>query len=409
MATDTHLTVLRDTERGTWSVRLKYPDPLTGKRREKKKRGFKTRSAAEAGGHQLIADLVGGNAPTIGDATTTAGFARFKLYCDDRVEVGTLKQTTVDLYENAWRLYIAPYWAERPMVGIGGDDVRALFRMLRNEKGLQRGSLMPAWHVGRAIFHHAILAGDVRFCPFVKAGNRADVIGRESHLVKADGFWAPDDIAAFGEALDDDEDQFANVWRLMLATGMRRGEALAVSDDRIDFDNRTLVVDRQWTHNQSGEAFFTTPKTRAGERVVALNNLAVTALSDARKVRNEARMAHRDVWSDDQGCIFARGLRTCTRAGGTEGSQVPGTLPHPNLVSSAFRRYVVRHDLKPIRMHGLRHTFATSSLAAGVPLEVISKMLGHAGIEITANTYAHATPDLFTDAVDRLDAYYRLA
>jgi integrase len=78
-------------------------------------------------------------------------------------------------------------------------------------------------------------------------------------------------------------------------------------------------------------------------------------------------------------------------------------------VSSAFRRYVGRHDLKPIRMHGLRHTFATSSLAAGVPLEVISKMLGHARIEITANTYAHATPELFTDAVNRLDAYYRLA
>ena len=314
----------------------------------------------------------------------------------------------MDLYDNAWRLYIAPYWAERPMAGIGGDDVRALFRMLRNKKGLQRGSLMPTWHVARAIFHHAILAGDVRFCPFVRAGNRADVIGRESNTVKADQYWAPEDIAAFGAALDDDEDQFANVWRLMLATGMRRGEALAVSDDRIDLDDRTLVIDRQWTHNQRGEAFFSTPKTKAGERVIALNNLAITALGDARKVRNAARMAHRDVWVDDQGCVFARGLRTCTQSGGSEGSQVPGALPHPNLVSAAFRRYVERHDLKPIRMHGLRHTFATSSLAAGVPLEVISKMLGHAGIEITANTYAHATPELFTDAVDRLDAYYRL-
>ena len=74
----------------------------------------------------------------------------------------------------------------------------------------------------------------------------------------------------------------------------------------------------------------------------------------------------------------------------------------PVLVSADFREAADKVGL-PVRMHDLRHTFATLALGAGVPLKTVSSALGHSSIAITADVYAHVTPELRDEAAAALD------
>ena len=65
------------------------------------------------------------------------------------------------------------------------------------------------------------------------------------------------------------------------------------------------------------------------------------------------------------------------------------TLLHPEWVTKEFRRLAKAAGLPLIRLHDLRHSYASSALAAGVPIEVLSKRLGHSRISITQDVYVH--------------------
>lgn len=60
--------------------------------------------------------------------------------------------------------------------------------------------------------------------------------------------------------------------------------------------------------------------------------------------------------------------------------------------------------VRRITMHGLRHTCATLSLSAGVPMHVVQRRLGHAQVQMTLNLYAHVLPDQQADAAARVAA-----
>jgi len=86
-----------------------------------------------------------------------------------------------------------------------------------------------------------------------------------------------------------------------------------------------------------------------------------------------------------------------------------GSLPDPRYLSKAFQRIAQKAGLKRIRLHDLRHTFATLLQAAGVPIEVISKVLGHASVLVTLKIYDHWEGELRApdDAMDQILKNYQ--
>jgi integrase len=80
----------------------------------------------------------------------------------------------------------------------------------------------------------------------------------------------------------------------------------------------------------------------------------------------------------------------------------------PSIVSDAWRRTRRRLGVG-VRFHDLRHTYASLLLGAGAPLKVVSDALGHSTIALTADTYAHLTPELRREAADAMDRALREA
>lgn len=171
-------------------------------------------------------------------------------------------------------------------------------------------------------------------------------------------------------------------------TGLRRGELLGLSWDDVDWDGPTLTVRRTLARDWSGGYELAPPKTGRARRTVHLPDAAVAALRREQRGQDEARESAGTAWQDGARLVFTDPV---------------GRPLSPDHVYGAHRALLEAAGLPMIPFHGLRHSTATALLSAGVPLRVVSDVLGHSGIAITADYYAHVEKDLRRDAADALN------
>jgi integrase len=183
------------------------------------------------------------------------------------------------------------------------------------------------------------------------------------------------------------DDQFGPLFALAIGSGLRLGEILALSWDDVDLDERKLTVRRTLARGSGNDYDFAEPKTKRSRRTVMLPSMAVDALKRQKVRQAEARLAVGPAWQDRRNLVF---------------TDVVGRPVVPGNVSKSFRATADKLGI-PVRFHDTRHTAASLMLAAGVPLKVVSETLGHASIVVTADVYAHVTPDLKREAADAMD------
>ena len=85
-------------------------------------------------------------------------------------------------------------------------------------------------------------------------------------------------------------------------------------------------------------------------------------------------------------------------------AQPDGRPYHPERITRTFQARAKKAGLPVIRLHDLRHTWATLALTAGIPAKVVQDRLGHSTVVITLNVYSHVTPQLQTDAAAKVAA-----
>jgi integrase len=83
-----------------------------------------------------------------------------------------------------------------------------------------------------------------------------------------------------------------------------------------------------------------------------------------------------------------------------------GTPIEPRNINQRWDELRHRAGLDQLRLHDLRHGCATFMLAGGVPSRAIMEVLGHSGISVTMNTYAHVLPALRQEAADAIDELF---
>ena len=161
-----------------------------------------------------------------------------------------------------------------------------------------------------------------------------------------------------------------------LATGMRRGEIVALRWREADLDECVVAV-RGSIQEASTGVEMGRAKTDASIRRVRIPEGVSSFLADHRakqKVLAKAVSTYKD-----QDLVFPR---------------EDGRMKRPSVVTGQFKRLCVALEIEDGLFHCLRHTFATEMLRAGVPVKVVSEMLGHKSIAITLRTYAHVLEDM---------------
>jgi integrase len=197
--------------------------------------------------------------------------------------------------------------------------------------------------------------------------------------------WDRDQLRSFLEFVR--QDRLYAAWRMASTTGARRGELLGLRWRDLDLDAARASIVQTLVEGE-GEPRISEPKTASGRRSIALDAETVAALRVHRKAQAAEKLALGPAY-DDHGLVFCR---------------EDGVPLWPRTFSRTFERHVEGAGLPQIRLHDLRHSYATLALQAGIHPKVVSERLGHASVGITLDTYSHAIPAMQEDAASKVAA-----
>lgn len=178
-------------------------------------------------------------------------------------------------------------------------------------------------------------------------------------------------------------------WLLFATTGMRRGEVAGLAVEDLDLDRARLLVDRTLGLVDNQLTWKPRPKSKAGQRVIALDPATVKALRQHLARQAATRLIAGPAWQSRQ--YDAHGQHRDDPIFTWD----DGTIISPDRYSEWFRRVYREAGLRRIRLHDLRHTYASVGLrnASGWhEVKVISQRLGHASVGFTLDTYSHVLP-----------------
>lgn len=180
------------------------------------------------------------------------------------------------------------------------------------------------------------------------------------------------------------DSRYHPAWLTLATTGMRRGELLALTWDDLDLERRRLTIRKALVVINHVPQVGPTKTGKA--RTIELDARTVAALRGWRSRQAQERLLIGEGYRDS-GLVF---------------THPDGLLYHPERFSREFDRAVERHGLERIRLHDLRHTWATLALEAGVHVKVVSERLGHSSSVITLDTYSHVSAGMASDAADQV-------
>ena len=347
---------------GAWGYRIDLGYDDSGKRRQQQTGGFRTKKEAEAAMSEALAGLHRGTyvAPT---RQTLRQFLETWIVAAK----SELAITAWTNYSNVLDRYVLPYLGGKLLTDLSPIDIKKWHGELLDH-GRKDGQPLAVNSVKLAhrVLHRA-LADGVRWN--IIPNNPASSVRLPKQPHREMEVWTPQQAADFICKLG--EDRLVPLWSLALDTGMRRGELAGLRWSDIDLPNAVLTVSQQRT-TANYETVIAAPKARS-QRQLHLAPPTVNGLHCHRKRQLAEKSRLGPAWTDS-GYVFV---------------DEAGHPLHPQRVTKLFGEAIKKTGAPKIRLHDLRHTMATTALAAGVHPKVVQEQLGHATISVTLDTYSH--------------------
>ena len=288
-----------------------------------------------------------------------------------------IRLTTQANYEDRIRLHIIPEIGQIPLNKLTQNDLQQFYARLKKNgrkslterygEGLSDRMVRMCHATCRTALEKAVQDGLIRTNPAI-------------------GCKLPPKKAREMQVLDRDELQrfliqaqaegYYELFLLDLATGLRRGELMALQWDDLDFETGVLNVNKQ-VYAVNGELQFSEPKTKNSIRKIVLPPSVVEVLKEYEKTVNSRWMFPSPVKED----------RPIT----------------PGVVRKRLQLILEHAGCNHVRFHDLRHTFATLALQNGMDVKTLSAMLGHVSAATTLDIYTHITDDMQRTAAANID------
>ncbi|MET8142677.1 tyrosine-type recombinase/integrase [Sphaerisporangium sp. NPDC005288] len=370
---------------GTYYFVVDITPPGVKPRKQTRRRGFKTKRAAQAELTSILTSLaeqtyVAPKNQTLGEFLTATWLPAIEH---------TIRRSTFESYARNVRLHIAGRAiGNRKLQSIEGGHLNHLYALLlAGEDGHRPLGRRSTYYIHTII--HRSLKDAVRWKAIVR--NPADDADPPKSQKPEMQTWKAADVRAFlaGAA----EHRLYGGFALLLGTGMRRGELLGLKWDDIDFEGGRLHIRRALItvdarRKDSPGMAWSEPKTAKGRRTVALDETSLRALREHRKRQAAEKLALGPGYADE-GLVFCR---------------VDGGPLHPKTFSYHWDHTVKRLKLPRLTVHGARHTWATLALRAGISPRIVQERIGHANVAITLGTYSHVDIEMQADAAARVAA-----
>lgn len=331
----------------SWLIMFRYTD-WQGKRRQKKASGFPTKREALAYERDFIEREAGSPSMTFGNL-----WAIYKKDLQHRVKESSMHSIIPNVERR-----VLPYFKDMPINQITPAIVRRWETELHDSTELSDRFIQ---------YLHGRLSSVLSFaCKYYSLPrNPAKIAGttvKSTPAQQAIQFWTVEQFKAFDRAAEGEE-PYRTLFRLLFWSGLRVGEAFALTVQDIDLQAGSISVSKTY-HRYDAKDKITTPKTAHSNRTVSIPPQLCQALSEHIQA-------------------------------------IPNPTPHTRLFESLpFNYNLTRHfhkiaekaGLPLIKIHDLRHSHASMLIQKNVPPIVIRDRLGHKSIQTTLDIYSHLYP-----------------
>jgi integrase len=305
-----------------------------------------------------------------------AGSITFQAYAEDWRKRQVHRLSSEKHVETMLRRHAYPFFGDRMLTSITPDDVQLWVRRLEKGDGKDRKPLAPAT-IGVV---HAIVSSVFKAAcrpPRRLAHNPcSDTKLPEVQRSEAQPLTA-DQVRTLTKAMGD----LGIIVTLGVGSGMRQGECLGLTLDRVNFLKRSVYVDRQLVTVPGREPFLAPPKSNAAVRTIPLPQFVLEALA--------VHVATNEIAAG--GFLFA----------------IDGKPISRSLFGHLWRPAVTKAGLpKGTGFHRLRHTYVSALIDAGESPKVVQKRVGHKSGVTTLDVYGHMWPDGEDRTRDALDSVF---
>ena len=351
-------------EEKLWLFRHKYYD-ASGKRKEKKKSGFKTEKAAIKALLEVKAQTLRGETKSIENDTLTVS-----QWLDIWYETNhkKWKPATAAQRESFIRLQLKPLIGHIKLNKL--DKLIYQRQFLDKLEGKYKPSTIRSFHVIMRTAINAAVEEEI----LVRNKLTSAALPAKREGISDDNFLSPDQLNVFLKTVEKNEDiTHSTLFHLLAYTGMRKGEALGLQWSNIDFDNHTIEVIRHRGTHGLGPT-----KTKNSERTIKVDELVIELLSTYQKALKPILFKYGEKIEPTTFVFLSLGS---------------GKPLAPTGVNANFNRMVSLAKLPKTTVHGLRHTHATILLNNGIPVKAIAERLGNTP-EMIHTVYGHVLKEL---------------
>ena len=321
-----------------------------------------------------------------------------------------VKPRTLKIYRDDIRLHIKPYLAAVKLNELDTHTVQRFFNtLLRSGKRVPKrdkeGKIVKK--DGKTVYEGAPLSSKtVKNVHGVLHGAlRQAVVNRYIPINPADGDFCklpkiqkqeikPLDevqIADFLKAIHGD--RFEELFLVTLFTGLRQGEILGLTWDCVDFDNGTLLVNKQMQlHQEQGiKAYQLVPTKNSKSRTITAAPSVMSLLRRRRAIQAQQHLEAGPLWQDSD-LVFTDELgRHLTKSS----------------VYRSFKKIVAAIGRPDARFHDLRHSYAVAAIRSGDDIKTVQGNLGHATAALTLDVYGHVTDQMKQASAARMEAFIK--
>ncbi len=347
--------VYKNEKRKSWYTKFYYTDSF-GNKKPKKKEGFKTKREALEWERDFL-----NKCKTDVNITFSNLVDNYLEDCKVR-----LKPTTFEGKKYMINSKILPYFGSMPICEIDSLTIRRWQNEIISDKNGFKPTYQKVIHNQvSAIFNYAVKyyklsTNPARICGSIGKKNADDM-----------QFWTIDEFKQFIKSAEGDIIA-KTIFNLLFFSGIREGELLALTLNDFDFDNNTVSISKTYA-KVNGRDIIQDPKTPKSKRTVSLP----TPIMEM--IQNYAKSQY--------GILSSDRLFNVSK----------------NYLQRARTKYCKLSGVKRIRIHDLRHSYASMLINLGVsPLE-IQERLGHENIETTLNTYSHLYPNKHQETTKMLE------
>lgn len=320
------------------------------------------------------------------------------------IKENTVKANTISVYMEIYKIHIAPSLGKLQVSSINKLMVQRLLNNM-SKNGLSPNTLAKTKAILYSIFKEAMENRMISYNPCENITIRRDKTERR--------VLSYSEQQLFLETIRGSRYEMLCI--LGLSTGLRIGELSGLRWSDINFEEKTLTVERTYVYlhdvkNHQMKDEFHSPKTKNSCRTIRLLDSTVQLLMQHRLTQEKEKKAMKDAWcpvEDGEDLVF-----TTKNGGPVRGLNVAETLNnYVNKINKQEELRAKKEHREPVLFeritpHTLRHTFATRAFESGIPPKVVQQILGHSSLEMTMDLYTHVTEDVQSKEIQKLAVFF---